>query len=50
MDGTGGHHLKQSWPGLKGQKLHVFSYMQNIGPVQMQATLCIHRNKYSTRI
>jgi hypothetical protein len=39
MDGTGEHHLKWRKPGSENQKLHVFSHMQNIDTIQIQAIL-----------
>jgi hypothetical protein len=35
MDGTEDHHLKQSYPGLDSQKLHVLPHMQIITLKQM---------------
>jgi hypothetical protein len=35
----GEHHLKGSYPGSEGQRLHVFSHMWHTDPIQIQAML-----------
>jgi hypothetical protein len=30
------HHLKRNYPGSESQRLHVFSHMWNIDPIQIQ--------------
>jgi hypothetical protein len=39
MGGIVEHHLKWNQPGSESQRLHVFSHMWNIDPVQIQVIL-----------
>jgi hypothetical protein len=46
MDGTGEHHVKQSEPGSKSQRLHVFPYMWK---VDLQV-ICICKYTYDHNV